>query len=397
MFKKISLSIFLIILSLYGYSQEAQLSRLSKLSLLTVGTGQDLAAKFGHSAIRLQDPSVDIDVVYGYGTYNFEDPNFYLNFTRGKLDYTITRHPFNLFERSYVFEQRWIKEQELNLDLEQRKKIVGFLETNLLPQNRLYTYDFLFENCATKIPEVFEKNLGDALRFDYNHLEEQFTFRQLIHENLNVNSWSNFGIDLALGSVIDRKASPYEHLFLPIYVYEQLKHTTLNGTPIVQKEAIILDIPTKPDTTFFLLTPAFWLGLLLLAVSYCTYSDWKGNTRTKWIDTLLFSLTGIAGFIIIFLWFLTDHDATKANYNIFWAFAPNLIIAFYLVKNRPVKWLRTYIRIAIVLLVISVVLWLLKVQVFSVLISFILLALGIRYLFLIYHLKKPAPLNIKKY
>ncbi len=171
-------------------------------------------------------------------------------------------------------------------------------------------------------------------------------------------------------------------------MYEQLKHTTVNGTPIVKKEAIILDIPTKPDTTFFLLTPAFWLGLLLLVVSYSTYSDWKGNARTKWIDTLLFSLTGIAGFIILFLWFLTDHDATKANYNIFWAFAPNLIIAFYLVKNRPVKWLITYIRIALVLLVISVVLWLLKVQVFSVLISFILLALGIRYLFLIDHLKK---------
>jgi hypothetical protein len=73
MFKKIILFIFLIILPFYGYSQEAQLSRLSKLSLLTVGTGQDLAAKFGHSAIRLQDPSVGIDVVYGYGTYNFED------------------------------------------------------------------------------------------------------------------------------------------------------------------------------------------------------------------------------------------------------------------------------------------------------------------------------------
>jgi hypothetical protein len=388
MFKKISLSICIIVGSLYGYSQEAQLSPLSKLSLLTVGTGQDLAAKFGHSGIRLQDPAVGIDVVYGYGTYNFEDPNFYLNFTRGKLDYTITRHPFDLFERSYVYEQRWIKEQELNLDLDQRKKIIGFLETNLLQENRLYKYDFLFENCATKIPEVFETTLGNALQFDYAHLEEQFTFRQLIHQNLNVNSWSNFGIDLALGSVIDRKATPYEHLFLPIYVYEQLKHTTVNGSPIVTKESVVLDIPTKEDKSFFLLTPAFWLGLLLLVVLYFTYTDVKNNTRTKWIDTLLFSLTGIAGCIILFLWFLTDHDATKANYNILWAFAPNLFIAFYLLKNEPLKWLRTYILIALALLLISVVLWLLKVQIFSVLVSFILLALGTRYLFLLHHFKK---------
>lgn len=390
MFKKITLAFLLLMSFVWGISQEAQLSPLSKLSLLTVGTGQDLAAKFGHTGIRLQDPAIGIDVVYGYGTYNFEDPNFYLNFTRGKLDYTITRYPFDLFKKSYVIEQRWIKEQELDLDLPQQKAIIGFLETNLLPQNRLYKYDFLFENCATKIPEVFEKNLGDALQFDYEHLDQQFTFRQLIHQNLDINSWSNFGIDLALGSVIDRKATPYEHLFLPIYVYEQLKHTTVNGKPIVTKESVVLDIPTQEDNSFFLLTPAFWLGLLLLVVVYFTFTDVKQNTRTKWIDTLLFSLTGIAGVIILFLWFLTDHDATKGNYNILWAFAPNLIIAFYLLKNRPAKWLRTYIVIALTLLVISVVLWLLKIQLFSLLMIFILLSLAIRYLFLLHHFKKNA-------
>lgn len=390
MFQKIACIVLLLFTLGWGYSQEAQLSPLSKISLLTVGTGQDLAAKFGHSAIRLQDPTIGIDVVYGYGTYNFEDPNFYLNFTRGKLDYMITRSSFDQFERSYVFEKRWIKEQELKLDLEKRKNIINFLETNLLPQNRLYKYDFLFENCATKIPEVFEKNLGDALQFDYTHLIDQYTFRQLIHQNLSVNSWSNFGIDLALGSVIDRKATPYEHLFLPIYVYEQLKHTTLNGKPIVVKESILLDIPTQEDDSFFLLTPLFWLGLLLLIVLYLTHTDLKNNSRTKWVDVLLFSLTGIAGCIILFLWFLTDHDATKANYNVLWAFAPNLIIAFYLLKSKPIKWLRTYIIIVLSLLVISVILWGVKIQVFSMLMVFVLLALGIRYLFLLHHLKKTA-------
>ncbi len=395
MLKRIAFAFLFLLSFVWVVSQEAQLSPLSKLSLLTVGTGQDLAAKFGHSGIRLQDPAVGIDVVYGYGTYNFEDPNFYLNFTRGKLDYMITRYPFDLFKKSYILEKRWVKEQELDLDLAQRKAIIGFLETNLLPQNRLYKYDFLFENCATKIPEVFEKNLGDALQFDYNHLDEQLTFRELIHQNLNLNSWSNFGIDLALGSVIDRKATPYEHLFLPIYVYEQLKHTTVNGTPIVKKETVVLDIPTQKDHSFFLLTPAFWLGLLLLLVIYFTYGDWKRNTRTKWLDGVLFSLTGIAGVIILFLWFFTDHDATKSNYNMLWAFAPNLIIAFYLLKGQPAKWLGTYIAIVQLLLVISVVLWLLKIQLFSLLVIFILIALCIRYLFLLNHFKKVTSISSK--
>ncbi len=390
MFKQIILTLGLLLSFTFGFSQGPQLSQLSKLSLLTVGTGQDLASKFGHSAIRLQDPSLGIDEVYGYGTYNFEDPNFYLNFVRGKLDYTITRYPYDLFERSYTIEKRWIKEQQLDLNLEQRKAIIGFLETNLLPQNRLYKYDFLFENCATKIPEVFEKNLSSNLKFDYNHLDTQYTFRQLIHQNLNVNSWSNFGIDLALGAVIDRKASPYEHLFLPLYVYEQMKYTTLNGNPIVKSESVLLDIALTNEAPFFMLTPLFWLSLLLVLVVYITYKDYSKQKRTRWLDTFLFIITGLAGVLILFLWFFTDHLATKQNFNFLWAFAPNLLVAFYLFKKQPASWLRTYLFITLGLLVISVILWLLKIQVFSLLLIFILLALGIRHLFLLHHFKKTA-------
>ena len=108
MFKKIVLFFFLCIVAFWGQAQDAQLSPLSKISLLTVGTGEDLAAKFGHSAIRLQDPTLGIDEVYGYGTYDFEDPNFYLNFTRGKLSYTISRIPFKYFKYSYQQEKRWV-------------------------------------------------------------------------------------------------------------------------------------------------------------------------------------------------------------------------------------------------------------------------------------------------
>lgn len=390
MFKKIYLLTLVALQGILGFSQNAGLSPLSKLSLLTVGTGQDLASKFGHSAIRLQDPSLGIDEVYGYGTYNFEDPNFYLNFVRGKLDYTITRYPYKYFKQSYVQEQRWIKEQQLDLNLNQRKAIITFLENNLLPQNRLYKYDFLFENCATKIPEVFEKNLGGGLKFDYDHLDKHYTFRQLIHQNLNVNSWSNFGIDLALGAVIDRKATAYEHLFLPQYVYEQLKHTTLNEKPIVKKEVTLLDIPTQKDDTLFMFTPVFWLGLLLVLVLYITYKDYSKQKRSKWLDGTLFLVTGLAGALILFLWFFTDHLATKINFNFLWAFGPNLVIAFYLFKKQPPKWLRAYVILAFGLLILCVVLWTLKIQIFSILMVFILIALGIRYLFLLHHFRKSA-------
>lgn len=358
--------------------------------MLTVGTGEELAAKFGHSAIRFQDASLGIDEVYGYGTYDFEDPNFYLNFTRGKLAYTISRIPFKYFKKSYEIEQRWVREQVLDLNLEQRAAIVVFLENNLLPENRKYQYDFLFDNCATRIPQVFEKTLGSSLKFDYTQRKETYTFRELIHQNLKLNSWSNFGIDLALGAVIDREATPYELMFLPLYVYEQMKHTSLNGKPIVKKESVLVDIPPQSYPSPFLLSPVFWLSMLLLLVGYVTYKDYRHKKRTHWLDLILFFITGLAGVLIVFLWFFTDHDATKMNFNLLWAFAPNLFIAFIFYKNSAPNWIRPYILILLILLAITGFLWLLKFQVFSILIMFILLSLAIRYVFLWYHLKQTA-------
>ena len=387
MFRKITFLLVLFFTAFLGLAQNAQLSPLSKISLLTVGTGEDLAAKFGHSAIRLQDPTLGIDEVYGYGTYDFEDPNFYLNFTRGKLSYTISRIPFKYFEYSYQQEKRWIREQELDVNLEQRTNIITFLEHNLLPENKKYKYDFLFDNCATRIPMVFEKTLGNTFKFDYNHLEEQLTFRELIRLKLNPNSWSNFGIDLALGSVIDREASPYEHLFLPIYVYEQMKHTTLGGKPIVKKETVLLDIPEQEDRSPLFLTPLFWLSIVLLLVCYITYTDYKNLRRNKWLDFGLFIVTGLAGVLILFLWFATDHLATKANFNSLWAFAPNIIIAFIVIKKQIPSWMITYIIFLTILLGITCILWMFKIQVFSILLIIVLLVLAIRYVYLIYYFK----------
>ena len=374
-----------------GMSQDATLSPVSKISVLTVGTGEELAAKFGHSAIRLQDPALGIDVVYGYGTYDFEDPNFYLNFTRGKLAYTISRMPFKYFEYGYQQEQRWVKEQVLDLDVNQRTKVVAFLENNLLPEHKKYKYDFLFDNCATRIPMVFEKTLGADFKFDYGHLENNYTFRQLLRLSLNPNTWSNFGIDLALGSVIDREATPYEHLFLPIYVYKQMQHTTLNGKPIVTSEHILVDIPEQEDATLFLVSPAFWLGMLFVLVGSVTYFDYKNKRRSTWLDGTLFLVTGLAGCLILFLWFGTDHLATKMNYNALWAFGPNVIVGGYLLKKKIPAWMVTYMMLVMLLLIVSVVVWALKIQVFSILMLLLLTTLAIRYTFLFHYFRSIDP------
>jgi hypothetical protein len=364
------------------------LSQQSKISLLTVGTGDELYSKFGHSAFRIQDPTIGVDRIYDYGGFDFDPPEFYVKFARGKLNYRMSGYKTKGFIEAYEIENRWVKEQTLNLSHDQRNEIFTFLQKNYRKENRYYLYDFLFDNCATKIPEVLQNGLGNKLKFDFSHIKNPFTFRELIHQNLNENAWATFGIDLALGSIIDRKATPYEHQFLPLYVEKQMANVTINGEAIVTNEELLVEEKPSKNGFPFLLTPVFWLVLFLIITGVTTYFDNKKGTRSRWVDFGVFFITGAAGLLIFFLWFLTDHVFTKANFNILWAFPLNLVLAFILLKSKtPPSWVKKYIWLLLAGIVITAILWIFKIQIFSPLIIFVLVALTIRYLFLLHHFK----------
>ncbi len=370
-----------------GFSQQSRLSSNAQISVLTCGAGEELYSSFGHTAFRVQDPSQGIDWVYNYGTFNFNTPNFYLKFARGKLLYSLSVSKFTNFLYAYQLENRWVKEQPLELNASQKNRLFSFLENNRKPENRDYKYDFLFDNCATKIPDVLQEVLGDQLVFEQPSLEEEATFRDLIQENLKANSWSSFGIDLALGSVIDRNADFKEYMFLPKYVLRQLNNSSLVSEPLVSRERSILDIEPLSGGYYFTASPLFWLLLLMLFTATITYIDHRNKTRSRWLDFFLFFISGACGLLMFFLWFLTDHSATAGNFNILWAFPANIVICFLMVKNSPLKaWLKKYILGLLVLIGITILLWIIGFQVFSPLLSLTLLTLSIRYFFLYNHL-----------
>ncbi|MFT7349778.1 MAG: hypothetical protein ACI8VZ_002095, partial [Candidatus Paceibacteria bacterium] len=375
------------------FSQEIELSPKAQISIITCGPGQELYSTFGHSAFRLQDPELGIDVVYNYGTFNFNTPNFYMKFAQGKLLYSLSRQKFEDFLWTYEMENRWVQEQLLNLDAKETKALFEFLENNFKPENRDYKYDFFYDNCSSKIRDVLNTVFRDRISYFDGHLIQRYTFRQLIHQSLVTNSWSAFGIDLALGSVIDKKATPNEHMFLPIYVMDQMANTDLDQEPIVKRERSIMEFESLDPYTYFLLTPLFWVLALMVFVLVITYIDFKNNSRSRWLDFFLSFSTGITGMLIIFLWFFTDHTATAGNLNILWSFPLNSIACFYLVKTKPLpQWMQKYFVLITVLLIITLLVWITRIQLFSPLIVPLLVLLAARYFFLLHWFKR----NIKK-
>jgi hypothetical protein len=360
--------------------------------VITCGPGLELYSSFGHSAFRVQDLEKGIDWIYNYGTFNFNTPNFYGKFARGKLMYSLSKQSFENFLYAYELENRWVKEQILNISSREKNEVFSFLENNYKPQNRDYKYDFLLENCSTKIPEVLQAALGEDIVFTNYLRDSHLTFRDLIQQNLIRNSWSSFGIDLALGAVIDREADYQQYMFLPNYVFYQLQHTLVENEPVVLRERTILDHRTQNRGNYFTASPLFWFGLLFLFTATITYIDIRNKVRSRVMDIILFLLTGLAGCLMVFLWFFTDHTATAQNLNVLWAFPLNLILAYHLLKSKRMpQWGSVYLLFLLILLVIASIVWILEIQIFSPITAVLLITLGLRFGFLLYHSKKIEP------
>jgi len=386
--RNLHLLFFFLIIGKFLFSQAPELTENSKISLLTCAAGDELYSAFGHTAFRVQDPSLGIDVVYNYGTFDFNQPNFYLNFTKGRMIYSLSRRNFETFLYEYELEKRWVKEQILDLNLEQRNQLLAFFEENYLPQNRDYPYDPLLNNCSSITGDILKEQFGDAVVFDDSHLEKRYTFRQLVRQFMDVNTWSMFGIDLAFGSPVDRKATVLEHIFLPYYAMEQLRNTTLDGAPLVKRERTILDYSEHTQQSFFPLSPLFWFILLMAFTGIITYFDYKHKARSRWLDFSLLFITGFAGTFLFLLWVAADHTSTPYNYNILWAFPLNIIVAFALVvQDKVPQWVSKYLWYALVLIGIVLLLWIIKVQIFSPVLIPLLLTLAIRYVYMIKYSK----------
>lgn len=386
----------LFIFLLFGYAvsnaQFGSLSPAAEISIITIGPGSELYDKFGHNAFRINDSLSGVDVSFNYGVYDFETPNFYTKFAQGKLLYELRVDYFHSFYQGYVHENRWVKEQVLNLTHEEKQAISDFLWNNALPENKQYKYDFFFDNCATKIRDVIQEVLGDKLEYNDGFITEALSFRDLIQKNLETNTWGSLGIDIALGAVIDQKAKPIEYQFLPQYVHEAAAHAVVqktNGTvPLVKSSKILFENKPVPEKNNFFTSPLFVMGILGILILLRTYNDYRNKSRNRFLDVSIFGFTGTIGGLLMFLWFATDHTATANNYNLLWAFPISLFMVVLMGRRNVSQKISRYLLLLILFMVLLTIHWITGVQVFAIGLIPLLIALAVRYIFLYYYMNK---------
>jgi len=343
------------------FVQAQQLSDKAEIVVLTLGPDEnELYAAFGHSAFRVIDRSQNLDRVYNYGVFDYDQPNFYLNFAKGFLNYKLDTVDYARFKYTYMYYNRFIHEQMLNLNQEQKQKVFDYLEWNMLPENQYYYYDYFYDNCATRIRDVLETTLGDQLQFDGSYIKTDYTIRELTDLYLHSIPWGDLGIDLCLGLPMDKTATPYMYMFLPDYIESAFAHASLindsSTLPLVEKSRVTFDPqPTEKSTSYF--TPQVVFFSLLVIIILVSVYDYRKQKASKWFDVTLFGVVGLVGFLFFLLWTVTDHQAAARNMNLLWAMPTHLVAAFLLIKRHPPVWLNKYFLFVTIISVLLLISW----------------------------------------
>jgi hypothetical protein len=358
MYRLVSVAFFLLSSSLFA--QVLPLSGKAEISIITCGPDpNELYSAFGHSAIRVIDPVNGIDYAFNYGVFDFDQPNFYLNFARGRNYYMLAVYNYEDFERAYKRDARFVHEQVLQLTSAQKEKIFNFLMWNAQPENRTYRYDYYHDNCATRIRDVLVDQLVGDLKIDSTFFSAEHSFRQKTDEYLDPLPWGDLGIDICLGLPIDRTMYANEYMFLPDYIESFADHMQVKSdsswVALVKEKRINAAETVKPWSS--LVHPGLAFLLLLVIIVLITIFDWRRNKLSRWFDVTLFGLTGLIGLLLFTLWLFTDHHDAARNFNLLWAFPLHFFASLMLFSKRSKKFLSNYFLFCLIMLVITLVFW----------------------------------------
>lgn len=338
--------IFSSIFSIHGYAQTIIATDSTQISILTCSPGPISYEKFGHTALRIRDDSLRIDVAANWGIFDFNQPGFYLKFVKGETIYMLGIYDTNVFLDEYKERNSSVMEQVLNLTKDEKQKLIDAVLTNYLPENRNYLYNFVFDNCSTRPRDLIESLFRNEVTIEYTRPVEQKTFREWVEMYADKKSWLSFGINLTFGKDADRLASRSESMFLPEIMSKELSgakivnninHTT---KPLVSKTDMLVEKRSETYKNNLFLQPLFIVFLIFFAGIAITVVELKKKKYYRQIDGLLLFISGLAGIIIFYLMFFSIHPLVKNNYNILWCNPLNILTGIFVWTKKlkkPVK------------------------------------------------------------
>ncbi len=323
-----------------------------RISLLTCSQGEELYSSFAHSAIRIVD-SNKYDIIYNFGIFDFNVPNFYPKFLNGIMIYRVGKQHTIDFIDDYTQENRWVVEQELFLNNDEKKFIIDILNLYYLPENRNYLYDFMNNNCSTKLRDIILFSFNREIKFDNKQTNK--TYRDLLNESLKHQNWARFFINIILGSKIDKYITPYQAAFLPYYLSDNIDKVFVGNQKLTATKTKLNNVGEIKFSNLFFLSPVAILSLMLIIIYFL---------KNRYFENVIYFLIGLLGLILTLFALLSQQIYTYNNFNLL-LFCPLYLLLPFL-KSKFTS-LNKYLLIALLLFqLIILFVWIFKIQGFDI-------------------------------
>lgn len=320
-----------------------QLQSSPRVSLITCGAGEDLYSIFGHTALRIADSAEAYDLVFNYGMFSYNTDNFFYKFVKGETYYWLGAEQYEHFIEDYRRDGRAVYESRLLIDEEDALRIRDFMRNNLRPENKVYLYSYMFDNCATRIRDLVGKCVGDSVIwqpagkpaqqmpagiarrefFDSLGAGAQCTYRDLLNLYLHKIPWVEWGIYYSVAAPSDRLIPYKDAMFLPEFLLMGFQNAAYSKdgkindlvSPPVQ---IIVPEPAATGNSD-IWTPMAVFLLLFGATAAISFGGWRKGRILWGIDAALLIVLGLYGAAGFFVSIISIHPATFPNYNLLWA------------------------------------------------------------------------------
>ena len=297
------------------FAQDKSMMDNVEFGLVTCSPHEEVYSLYGHTAIRYRELITGRDLMFNYGVFNFNTPYFVPRFVFGKTDYELGVTSTKAFCKYY---QRWgsqVSEQVLNLTAEEKSRLMHALSENLRPENRIYRYNFFYDNCSTRPRDMIERNLEGKIVYDERQ-DFSPSYREMVHDMVSHHPWAQMGNDLLLGVKADMKTTRKEQEFLPCNLQYDFDHAQIYSDgeyrPLVKQRRILVDAGVQMIEKEFPLSPTDCAILLLLITLSIFMAEWRLRHHWVWFDAILMLTLGVAGCIIV-LMFFSEHPTTSTN------------------------------------------------------------------------------------
>lgn len=340
-----------------------ELSDSAVVSLLTVAPFQGrIWTVYGHTAIRVLDPANRLDIAFNYGIFDYSKPHFIYRFTKGETDYQLGAQSFNDFMIDYMMRGSAVTEQVLNLTAKEKNNIWQALMVNYQPENRVYRYNFFFDNCATRPKKIIERGIEGKLTYPVQ--AKHHSFRTLINNCTKFHQWLTFGCDLVLGQPTDRRATQDEEMFLPTILADNISRATVTDSSGVARQLVVKTNQLSEETaeplqqTFLdTFSPKVFGWTIFFIILAITALGWYTGKIFRVTDYILFGAAGLGGCLIWFICFISTHPCVWPNWNALWLQPIHLVaVALFAVPSlRKAGYIYHFVNF--ILIAVLIALW----------------------------------------